>query len=154
MMIKALGLMATLAIICAGQPMAAQMPQVSPIPRPNTAAAFPVLSEKEAWLAHQAGVLFLDARPRTDFMQGNIPGSISLPLRDRDFEDRLWEFLASARNKPTAAVVVYCSGCCSTDAVFLALRLQEVGFKQIKHYKDGLPGWMRAEHPISKVALQ
>jgi rhodanese-related sulfurtransferase len=154
MMTKALSLIATLAIGCAGPPMAARMPRVAPVPQPTSAPAFLVLSEHEAWSAHQASVMFLDARPRMDFMQGHIPGAVSLPLRDRDFEDRLWEFLASPRCKPNAPVVVYCSGCCSTDAVFLALRLQEVGFKQIKHYKDGFPGWARADHPISRDSLR
>lgn len=153
MMIKLMGLVLMLAMGCAGPPYASML-QVAPNPPQPSAPGFPVLSEKEAWSAHQASVLFLDARPRYDFMQGHIPGAVSLPLRDRDFEDRLWDFLTSPRSMPSASVVVYCSGCCSTDAIFLAVRLQEVGFKQIKHYKDGFPGWARADRPISKVPFQ
>lgn len=154
MTIKIMGLVAMFAMGCVGSPKATSMLQVGPNPPQPSAPAFPVLTEKEAWSAHQANVVFLDARSRDDFMQGHIPGAVSLPYRDRDFEDRLWEFLASPRCKPDAPVVVYCSGCCSTDAVFLAVRLQEVGFKQIKHYKDGFPGWARAERPISNVPFQ
>jgi rhodanese-related sulfurtransferase len=50
-------------------------------------------------------------------------------------------------------VVLYCSGCCSTDALFLALRLKELGFKQIQIYRDGFPGWARAERPIAKGTM-
>ena len=114
-----------------------------------TAAASPFthLTGEEAWAAHGAGVPFLDARPYYDYALGHIPGAVHVPLHERDFEDRLWDFLASPRSQPTIPVVVYCSGCCSTDSLFLALRLKESGFTSISIYKDGYPGWLRADRP-------
>jgi rhodanese-related sulfurtransferase len=114
---------------------------------------FPILNGEEAWKAQQEGVLFLDARPQSEYLLGHIPGAVSVPLRQPDFEDRLWDFVAGPRAKPQGPVVLYCSGCCSTDALFLALRLKELGFKQIQIYRDGFPGWARAERPIAKGTM-
>jgi rhodanese-related sulfurtransferase len=116
---------------------------------PNTASApFPELSGEQAWKAFRAGSLFLDARQRTDHWQGHIPGALNLPFWAKDFERRLLDFLTGPKGDPATAVVVYCGGCCSTDSLMLARRLQDFGFKHIQIYRDGYPGWARAERPI------
>jgi rhodanese-related sulfurtransferase len=100
-----------------------------------------------AWEAFQKKALFLDARLPADYADGRIPGALNLPLRAVDFEDRLQAFLASPETKPMDLTVVYCSGCCSTDSLFLAQWLKDCGFTQIHIYRDGFPGWLRAGHP-------
>ena len=109
---------------------------------------FPELSGYQAWAAFRAGSLFLDARQRTDYWQGHIPGALNLPFWAKDFESRLLDFLTGPKGDPGTAVVLYCGGCCSTDSLLLARRLQEFGFKRIQIYRDGYPGWARADRPI------
>lgn len=105
------------------------------------------LAGDQAWEAFQNQALFLDARQPADYVYGHIPGAVNLPLRAVDFEDRLQAFLASPETKPMNLVVVYCSGCCSTDSLFLAQHLKDAGFKRIQIFRDGFPGWLRAGHP-------
>ena len=135
-------------------------PAPDPIPTPaapekSNPAALPdtPMTGEEAWAAHRAGVLFVDARPYADYALGHIPGALHVPLRERDYEDRWWDFLADPRIKPDKTIVVYCSGCCSTDSLFLALRLKETGFTRIQIYKDGFPGWLRAERPPRRAPI-
>jgi rhodanese-related sulfurtransferase len=114
---------------------------------PPTEPAFPELTGDQAWDAFRSGVLFLDARQRSDYVNGHVPGALNLPLWAKDFEDQLMDFLTNPKVKPTNPAVLYCSGCCSTDSLFLAQRLKEVGFTRIQIYRDGYPGWLRAERP-------
>jgi rhodanese-related sulfurtransferase len=109
--------------------------------------AFAELNAEQAYAAWRGGVLFLDARLGTDYAYGHIPGALSLSLRDPGFAQRLKALLAGAKGKPTQPVVVYCSGCCSTDSLFLAQSLKESGFTSIRNYRDGFPGWARAGYP-------
>lgn len=111
-------------------------------------SSFPELTGEQAWAAFRVGRLFLDARQQTDHWQGHVPGALNLPYWARDFESRLLDFLTGPMGDPASAVVVYCSGCCSTDSLMLARRLQGLGFKRIQIYRDGYPDWARAERPI------
>ncbi len=110
-------------------------------------APLQTLAGDQAWEAFQNQALFLDARQPAEYVYGHIPGAVNLPLRAVDFEDRLQVFLASPGTKPMDLVVIYCSGCCSTDSLFLAQRLKDAGFKRIQIFQDGFPGWLRAGHP-------
>jgi len=114
----------------------------------ETTAPFPELQGFQAWEAFQTGVLFLDARLTSDYWLGHIPSAQNLPIWAKDFESRLLDFLSGPLGEPEKPVVVYCGGCCSTDSLLLARRLQAFGFKHIQIYRDGYPGWARAERPI------
>lgn len=125
---------------------AAQTPQRPPSGQnePAPQGAFSELNAGAVLAASRAGTLFLDARLNTDFVYGHIPGARNLPFRAKDFESRLQDFLAGPQGRAKVPVVVYCSGCCSTDALMLAQRLHEYGFTRIQVYRDGYPGWARA----------
>lgn len=114
---------------------------------PKPRSPFPELDAQQAYAAFHGGALFLDARTSADFGYGHIPGALSLPLRAVDFEERLKALLAHPKGTLTGPVVVYCSGCCSTDSLFLAQRLLEAGYSRVQVFKDGYPGWARAEYP-------
>jgi len=115
---------------------------------PETPAPLPELPGEQAREAFHAGVLFLDARPPMDYWLGHVPNALNLPVWAKDFESRLLDFMTSQMGAPEARVVVYCGGCCSTDSLLLARRLQAFGFKHIQIYRDGYPGWARAGRPI------
>lgn len=147
---KAAGLLTSFMVLGVAFGQAAMTP---PKPLPTAVPEVPpflILTGDETWAAHENAVLFLDARIPFDFARGHIPGSINLPLKSPDFEKRFGDFMVGPKSSPSMPVVVYCSGCCSTDALFLALRLKEAGFKDVRHYKDGFPGWARAERPVSR----
>ncbi|WP_316415085.1 rhodanese-like domain-containing protein [Mesoterricola silvestris] len=117
--------------------------RVEPSPR----NPFPELDAQQAYATFRGGARFVDARLPEDFVYGHIPGALNLPLRVTDFEARLKALLASPQGTLAGPVVVYCSGCCSTDSLFLAQRLLEAGFSQVQVFKDGYPGWARAGYP-------
>lgn len=131
-------------------------PAATPTQRPTSQATppnavpapFSELSGDQAWAAFRAGSTFLDARQRLDYWHGHVPGALNLPFWAKDFESRLLDYLTGPKGDPGTSVVVYCSGCCSTDSLFLARRLQEFGFKHVQIYRDGYPGWARADRPI------
>jgi rhodanese-related sulfurtransferase len=123
---------------------------------PGAAATSPVAPARnlfdevdaaQALAAFHAGELFLDARLTLDYEYGHVPGALDLPFQGKDFEARLSAFLAGPKAVPGNPVVVYCKGCCSTDSLFLAQRLKEHGFVRIKVFRDGYPGWARANFP-------
>lgn len=136
------------------------LPAAAPKPGVKTAAEveqddgfrrrFIELSGNQAWEAFQGGTLFLDARPAQDFGYGHVPRAINLPFRAGDFEQRLAAFLKSRRIGPSSPLVVYCQGCCNTDSLYLALRLEEAGYAHVQIYRDGYPGWARASRPIER----
>ena len=103
----------------------------------------------QAFAAFQAGVLFLDARLKVDYGYGHIPGAQNLPFQGKDFEARLGAFLAGPKGIRSNPAVVYCTGCCSTDSLFLAQRLKEHGFTRVQVFRDGYPGWARAKFPTA-----
>ncbi len=119
---------------------------------PETPVPFPELQGEQAREAFHAGVLFLDARLPMDYWLGHIPSALNLPVRAKDFKSRLLDFMISHKGEPDTRVVVYCGGCCSTDSLLLAHRLQDFGFKYVQIYRDGYPGWARAEQPIETGA--
>jgi rhodanese-related sulfurtransferase len=108
---------------------------------------FDEVDATQALAAYHAGELFLDARLAPDYEYGHVPGALDLPIQGKDFEARLSAFLAGPKAVPGNPVVVYCKGCCSTDSLFLAQRLKERGFARIKVFRDGYPGWARANFP-------
>ena len=136
------------------------LPAAAPKPGMQTAAEverddgfrkrFAELSGDQAWEAFQAGIPFLDARPEQDFGYGHVPRAINVPLRAADFEHRLATFLQGRRIGPASPLVVYCQGCCSTDSLYLALRLEQAGYTRVQIYHDGYPGWARAKRPSER----
>lgn len=124
-------------------------------PRSLSAAppSVPQASFSEGLTAFQAGVLFLDARPPEDYAYGHIPGALNLPIWEKDFESRLAAFRASPQADRRRPVIVYCNGCCSTDSLFLAQRLRDLGFTGVRAFRDGFRAWARAGRPMATGAL-
>ncbi|MBP1626977.1 MAG: Rhodanese domain protein [Holophagaceae bacterium] len=121
----------------------------TPPPTETGVPAVPIASFSQTLSGFQEGVLFLDARSPEDYFYGHIPGALNLPIWEKDFEPRLAAFLKSPqadRNKP---MIVYCNGCCSTDSLFLAQRLRELGFTGVRTFRDGFRAWARADRPIA-----
>jgi rhodanese-related sulfurtransferase len=108
-------------------------------------SAYPVpvsLAELESLLA--AGGLAVDARAAETYREGHLPGAVSLPLAEVD--DRLELF--RSRIAPGRTLVVYCSGAGCPDSFDLAVRLKGEGYRDVRVFEEGLPGWMAAGLPV------
>ncbi len=84
----------------------------------------------------------LDARSRDEYAQDQLPGAMSLPISD--FEAGMVEMAGFL--EPSMPLVTYCTGPDCDDALQLALRLREAGFRNVSVYVGGLEEW-RAKAP-------
>ena len=90
--------------------------------------------------------LFVDARSTEDYENGHIPGAISWPMGQ--FDERIETFLK--RYPPDLPIIIYCSGRTCRDSHNLALLLLDVGFRDVRVFIDGFPGWEAEGYPIEK----
>ncbi|SUX53776.1 ArsR/SmtB family transcription factor [Chromobacterium vaccinii] len=92
---------------------------------------------REALLARlrDGDVLLLDVRPREEYLQGHLPGAMSLPLEQ--LERRLAEL------PPALEIVAYCRGpYCALSAQAVAM-LRAAG-RPARRLMDGYPDWKAA----------
>jgi len=98
------------------------------------------LAQAEAW---GDNVLWLDARPDTDFAAGHVPGALQLN------EDRWDELLPAMLTQwsPERKLVVYCSqqSCNASHEVAERLR-KEDGLKEVYVLQGGWEEWTK-HHP-------
>jgi rhodanese-related sulfurtransferase len=92
----------------------------------------------------QGSTLFVDARSKTDFLEGHVAGAISLPVSE--FDDRIETFFN--QYLPNQAMIIYCSGRLCQDSHHLAQKLMEFGYENISIMIDGFPGWKARGYPI------
>jgi rhodanese-related sulfurtransferase len=90
------------------------------------------------------GALLIDARIEELFLEGHLPGSVSLPLDEID--SRLPEF--HKLYPPHTPVIVYCSGYGCSDSFDLAVRLLQAGYLKVMVFEGGYPEWQAAGLPI------
>ncbi|MGD9055790.1 MAG: rhodanese-like domain-containing protein [Desulfobacterales bacterium] len=97
-----------------------------------------------AKIFYDGDTLFVDARSTEDYESGHIPGAISLPVGQ--FDEHIESFMSQySLDQP---VVTYCSGRTCEDSHQLALLLLEAGFKEVRIFIDGFPGWQAEGYPI------
>jgi rhodanese-related sulfurtransferase len=88
--------------------------------------------------------IFVDARSGEDYESGHIPGAVSLPAGQ--FDQLVDAFID--QHSSDQLVVTYCSGRTCDDSHKLAQLLSEAGFKNVKVFIDGYPGWKREGYPV------
>lgn len=81
--------------------------------------------------------IVLDARPESDYLEGQIPGAVSVPY---DEVMRRWDEL-SAWLTPGIPVLTYCSGPDCDDALLLARFLKERGRTNVVLFAEGYKAW-------------
>ncbi|MGH7686252.1 MAG: ArsR/SmtB family transcription factor [Candidatus Dormibacteria bacterium] len=90
-----------------------------------------------------ADVTVLDVRPRDEFVQGHIPGAVSVPLAE--LEQRL-SSLSGDRE-----VVAYCRGPYCVLAPQAVELLRSRGFRA-RRLEDGMPEWRLAGLPVDAAS--
>lgn len=88
-------------------------------------------------------VLFVDARPESQYYEGHIQGALSLPLQEAD------AYFMDAVNRLSAAnvIVTYCDGDNCDLSHDLALFLKEMGMENVRVLVNGWSVWREAGLP-------
>ena len=97
-------------------------------------------TELGEWMtARAAGELdfvLIDARDRTSYEKGHLPGAINLSIQD--VESHANGIIGTSREE---RIVVYCSGYACPASARVATRLVELGYRGVVEYPGGLEEW-------------
>jgi rhodanese-related sulfurtransferase len=121
----------------------APIPEVKP-PVTHDADLISVEAAKAIFDTHNA--VFIDARPKPEFLVSHITGAMHLEKGDLDGAPpaKVLNYL------PGVEVVVYCHGELCTDSANVIKRLLALnkGIGPMHIIKAGFPGWVAAKHPV------
>ena len=98
------------------------------------------ISGDEARWLQLHGALILDARRSDVYAAGHLPGAQSLPVWEDGLPEKL-AHLGVEKADPILPVVVYCAGGDCEDSHLLGQKLWLAGFRNVRVYTDGFPGW-------------
>ncbi len=95
---------------------------------------------------HNEGYPFVDARSKSDYNEGHIPGAVLLDFYNQQ------EYLESftTKVKEFEPFVVYCIGVKCEDSELLASDLAQKGYTNIYVYKGGFDEWYAKGKPVEK----
>lgn len=97
-----------------------------------------------AMVAENTGDLYVvDIRPKSDYVNGTVPGAISVPTDPTGF-------IADGRGGP--AVLVAGSDASPTRLAEWRRRLEAFGFSPVHHIEGGFGAWVAAGGPIEEPA--
>jgi rhodanese-related sulfurtransferase len=100
---------------------------------------------KAAWDSKTS--LFIDARAKSEYDQGHIPGAIPLPLNpDADFT----KYFAQYESKIKAAkhLITYCHGAGCQLSNKVAQKLWDKGYHNVGSFFGGWPQWNEHKMPV------
>lgn len=100
----------------------------------------------EEW---EAGTLFIDARRTKSYVEGHIPGSISISPWESGREEKVARLAGDEPHE--APVVIYCtrSKDCE-DSEMIASDLKKFEFSNLMVFQGGFPVWQEQEKPIAE----
>ena len=84
----------------------------------------------------------VDVLAPESFAERRIPGAVNVP-NGLDFADEIERVIAPSKEDE---IVLYCASADCMASESAARKLEEAGYENVKHYKDGLAGWERAGH--------
>ena len=94
-------------------------------------------------------VVIIDARPERKYDSGHIPGAINIP--DTKFDKYVGQLDKLKVTKDTL-LIVYCGGFKCIKSYHDAKYLRERGYKNIKVYLAGMPGWNK--HSYVEITIK
>jgi len=93
-----------------------------------------------------AGVVIVDSRSTLEYLEGHIPGAISLPYDPLACPDPKTVEMIKAGEQ---VVVVY-GGTSPDEGVALAQGLHRQGIPMVAHLEGGFPAWVKAGMTVKK----
>ena len=99
----------------------------------------------QLWLTGE--VVFIDARPQYQYIEGHIPYAYLIPVDSID-QGRLGDMMEIGGVDPSQRIVVYCEGGTCDASKLVALTLQDMGFTRIHIDMDGFPAWQAAGYEV------
>jgi 3-mercaptopyruvate sulfurtransferase SseA len=97
-------------------------------------------------LFREKAVVFVDARPKSQYLEGHIRGALNLPWQE---VDQYFTEMAD-RIDGSEMIVTYCDGESCDLSHALALFLQEMGFANVRVLVNGWTVWQQAGLPTDK----
>jgi rhodanese-related sulfurtransferase len=120
---------------------------------PYTLAGGQYVTTAAAHALWQQNVMFVDTRVKTEFVEKRIARSVSITYREThprvstvSEEDR-FDVAALPADKATP-IVFYCNGSPCWRGYKAAQKAIELGYTGVHWYRDGLPAWVSAGHPV------
>ncbi len=94
-------------------------------------------------------VMLIDSRPyKTKFIQGHIPGAISIPFSEFDQKINLLP------QDKTALLIFYCEGEACKLSHSSAKKAEALGYKNVKVYAKGYPEWVALKGNYPSVSTE
>lgn len=87
----------------------------------------------------------VDVLSANSYESRHVPTAKNIPLGP-DFVE---EFEQKVTSDKDAEVIVYCSSSTCQASVKAAAALDDAGYSNVSHYKDGLAGWQEAGHEFA-----
>jgi rhodanese-related sulfurtransferase len=100
---------------------------------------------KAAWDAKDS--LFIDARAKSEYDQGHIPGAIPLPLNPQTDYDKYFA-LYLPKIKAAKHLITYCHGAGCQLSNKVAQKLWDKGYHNLGSFFGGWPQWNEHKMPI------
>jgi rhodanese-related sulfurtransferase len=91
-------------------------------------------------------VTVVDALGETYWAQQHLPGAIYLVAEDVDTE------APALLPDKAAAIVTYCSNPACPNSQAVASRLEQLGYTNVRKYREGIQDWVEAGLPIESAA--
>ena len=95
-------------------------------------------------LEKEQGVLWIDARSRSEFEKEHVPGTHL--LNEQEFDALIFELL-DVLSSNTKTIVIYCDAQKCDQSRFIAEKLRDLGNQEIKVLKGGWIAWKNAPPP-------
>ncbi len=102
------------------------------------------ITREDLWAKIQGGAEFVlvDALAPMSFAASHLPGAVNIPPPSVD------ERAPRRIPDPEIEVVVYCSSSDCDSSVEVANRLIELGYRNVRHFREGKAGWAEAGLPL------
>ena len=107
------------------------------------------------WVKQNEGkVMVFDARKKGEYVEGHIPGAISVPYKEKsektvnfDPSKDKWDMSKYPSDK-NASIVVYCNGVKCWKSYKSIVRLEKAGYTNLHWLRDGFPGWQEKGYTV------
>lgn len=87
-------------------------------------------------------VIVLDTLGGEYYRKAHLPSAV--PLVEAEVQDRAPELLPDR----AAAIVTYCSNAACANSQSVATKLEQLGYTNVRKYRDGIQDWSEAGLPI------